>query len=82
TAIIRNANLQATEEDFEDEAERMTQNYGMEASVRDVAQVLMSGQMRSQTEDQILRRKALDHVLEHATITEKEVNRSELEDAE
>lgn len=82
TAIIRNENLQATEEDFEDEAERMTQNYGMEASVRDVAQVLMSGQMRSQTEDQILRRKALDHVLEHATITEREVDRSELEDAE
>ncbi len=82
TAIIRNEDLQATEEDFEDEAERMTQNYGMRASVSEVAQVLMAGQMRSQTEDQILRRKALDLLLEHATITEKEIDKSDLENAD
>ncbi len=82
STIIREEKLEATEEDFEDEAERMTQDYGMRASVRDVAQVLMGGQMRSHTEDRILRRKALDLVVEHATIAEKEIDKSELENAD
>lgn len=72
--------VEVTEEDFEKEAETLSRSIG--ASSEMVAQFMASAEQRSGYEDRIYRSKALAVIMEHATITDKEISRDELDAAE
>jgi trigger factor len=75
--IVEAEGLEVTEEDFEKEAEAISGRLGMNMAT--VSQFIKTDERRSEYEDQILRRKALDVVLANAAITEKETSLEELE---
>ncbi len=70
--------IEVTEEDFEKEAESIATRYGFEAET--VSRFMSSeSDRRGMYEGRILRAKALDVIVQHADITEKEVPAETLE---
>lgn len=72
--------IEATEEDFEREAEELSQRTGVAADM--VAKYLEREEQRGRSETRIIHDKALAAVLEHANITDVEASQEELEKAE
>jgi trigger factor len=72
--------LEVTDEDWEAEASGIAQRYGIESEI--VKNYLAGDDMRSTTHNRILARKTLGRIVELAEVTDKEVPREELEEAE
>jgi trigger factor len=74
--------IEVIEEDFEKEAGVMAKSMGMEDQVEMVAQFMAEGDQRSTYADRIYRAKAMAVVIDSATITDKELTREEMDEAE
>jgi trigger factor len=74
--------IEITDEDFEKEAGVMAKSMGMEDQVEMVAKFMAEGDQRSQYADRIYRSKAMAVVIENATVTDKELTREEMDEAE
>lgn len=74
--------VEVTDKDFEKEAATMAKSMGMDDQVEMVAQYMAQGDQRSTYADRIYRAKAMAVVLEHATVTDKELSRDELDEIE
>ena len=72
--------LEVNDEDWEEEASGIAQRYGIESEI--VKNYLAGADMRSTTHNRILARKTLARIVELAEVTDKEVPREELEQAE
>jgi trigger factor len=71
--------IEVTDEDFEKEAETLASQWGMDADT--VANYLASeNDRRSMYESRIYRTKALNVIMEHAVVTDKEVPADALDD--
>ncbi len=71
--IVRQEKIEVTEDDFMKEAEQMSSQLRLDSSV--VTSFLTSEGQRNTTANRIARRKALALLAEHATITDKEIER-------
>jgi trigger factor len=71
--------IQVTDEDFEKEAENLRARTGMEMQV--VQRFLAQSEQRNEYESRIFRQKAVAVVMEHATVTDKEVGQDALNKA-
>ncbi len=69
--------VEVTEQDFEQEAEAISQRTGMELDL--VSTYLSQGDHRGEYEDRIFRNKALKAVMAHVAVEDKEVESAELE---
>lgn len=78
--ISRAEKLQVTEADFEREAEAISRRTG--AELKAVTGVLQGEEYRDEYTDRILRRKALELVIQNAKIVEKEIPREEGEEGD
>jgi trigger factor len=78
--IAEEEGITATDEDFEREVVSLSQQTGLDAEL--VSQYMQEGEQVSRTEARIVRSKALDFILDHANITDKELTREELEQEE
>ena len=74
--------IEVNEEDFEKEAGVMAKSMGMEDQVEMVAQFMAEGDQRSTYADRIYRAKAMAVVIDSADITDKELTREEMDEAE
>jgi trigger factor len=74
--------VEVTDKDFEKEAATMAKSMGMDDQVEMVAQHMAQGDQRSTYADRIYRAKAMAVVIEHATITDTELSRDELDEIE
>jgi trigger factor len=72
--------LEVTDEDWEAEASGIAKQYGIESEI--VKNYLAGDDMRSTTHNRILARKTLARIVELAEVSDKEVPREELEEAE
>ncbi|MBI2424900.1 MAG: trigger factor [Candidatus Hydrogenedentes bacterium] len=78
---IRDAEgIEVTDEDFEKEAEAIRTRTGMDMSV--VTRFLKQDEQRSEYEGRIARQKAVDVIIDTATITDKKVSQDELDKAD
>jgi len=80
SSIAKAEDLEVTDVDFEREAAQIHQETGVELAT--VNRYLASDDQRDTYENQILTRKALDIVMEHASVTDEEVTEEELEKAD
>ena len=76
--IVQAEGLEATEEDFEQEAESLQAETGMEMDV--INNYLAQSEQHDNYTSRILRKKAVQLVMEHAAITEREASLQDLED--
>ena len=72
--------IEVTDEDFEKEAETLSQSMGASAEL--VAQYMAQGDQRSTFEDRIFRAKAMAAIMDNAKVSDKELTREELEEEE
>ena len=72
--------IEVTEEDFEKEAEQLSKSIG--ADVEMVAQYMAQGDQRGSYYGRIYRSKALAVIMDNAKITDKELSREEMNQAE
>ncbi len=70
--------IEVTEADFEREAEAIQERTGAELDV--VRRYMQQDEQHDEYESRIIRRKAMELLLEHAKITDKEVPAEELEE--
>lgn len=71
--------IEVTDEDFEKEAAEIQSRTGMDMSV--VTRFLQQDDQRSDYEGRIARQKAVNVVIENATVTDKKVSQDELDEA-
>lgn len=70
--------IEVTDEDFEKEAETISQSMG--ASAEMVAQYMAQGDQRNTFEDRIFRAKAMAVIMDNAKVSDKELTREEMEE--
>ena len=78
--IAQAEDIEVTDEDFEKEAEQLSKSIG--ADVEMVAQYMAQGDQRGSYYGRIYRAKALAVIMENAKITDKELSRDEMNQAE
>lgn len=74
--------IEVNEEDFEKEASVVAKSMGMEDKVSMVAQFMADRDRRSTYADRIYRAKAIAVIIDNATITDKELTREEMDEAD
>lgn len=74
--------IEVTDEDFEKEASVMAKSMGMEEQVEMVAKFMAQGDQRNTYADRIFRQKAMAVLIDNAKITDKELTRDEMDEAE
>jgi trigger factor len=74
--------IEVNEEDFEKEASVVAKSMGMEDKVSMVAQFMADHDRRSTYADRIYRAKAIAVIIDNATITDKELTREEMDEAD
>ena len=72
--------IEVTDEDFEKEAETISQSMGASAEL--VAQYMAQGEQRNTFEDRIFRAKAMAAIMDNAKVSDKELTREEMEKEE